>query len=534
MWIDLGPKESVFSDKKQKVIRLNEAPVLLHLTSEGVVAIDNRCPHMGYPLSQGTLQSGRLECHWHHWRFDASSGGCLTAGGDDVPSYETQISPEGHLLIQDTPRQPARTALQQGLEEASSYLLAKAVRQEIGKHNKTNEIASHGVARFIAVGGTFSAAMIILNISAKEAAKEASLAHLALTHGLVEIARHTKNRPPRIIEPALLHSNTPSERLHQWFLQSLEERDPKPAERLLRTQYQRTHNLEEITSWVLDAMSRHLFLATGHVLDQLRHAYELAKRYPHLAVDLILSVLPAITTAERHEEDPAWADLLPELQKSQVKEDWFNSQCETGSPPDPDLFLQDNWPVLFATVMQNVQEHSLQEWTFAFFIAARRRYQQVPLKNEMDWDDAHHAVVYAYSLYKLSLYLPQAPALYRTFLQGASYLYLIRFINQPLAQIAKKTLPSSTMDDLPTLFAAGDVNTVGEMALSLPADLIESALRSLALHEDLGFHGFQSLELLEIAGSQVAISRFLTAQRRKRQIPWAVANAEILNHGRDE
>ncbi len=39
--------------------------------SEGdVFAVDNRFPHMGFPLSCGTVKDGILTCHWHHAKFD--------------------------------------------------------------------------------------------------------------------------------------------------------------------------------------------------------------------------------------------------------------------------------------------------------------------------------------------------------------------------------------------------------------------------------------------------------------------------------
>ncbi|MDW3614249.1 MAG: Rieske (2Fe-2S) protein, partial [Nitrososphaeraceae archaeon] len=40
-----------------------------------VYALDNRCPHMGFPLSRGTTKNGILTCDWHHARFDLKSGG---------------------------------------------------------------------------------------------------------------------------------------------------------------------------------------------------------------------------------------------------------------------------------------------------------------------------------------------------------------------------------------------------------------------------------------------------------------------------
>ena len=42
---------------------------------DAFAAVDNRCPHMGFPLDRGTVKNGILTCHWHHARFDLSSGG---------------------------------------------------------------------------------------------------------------------------------------------------------------------------------------------------------------------------------------------------------------------------------------------------------------------------------------------------------------------------------------------------------------------------------------------------------------------------
>jgi nitrite reductase/ring-hydroxylating ferredoxin subunit len=51
-----------------------------------VRAVDNRCPHMGFPLHRGTLRDGILTCHWHHARSDLESGGTFD-----------QFADEGHL-----------------------------------------------------------------------------------------------------------------------------------------------------------------------------------------------------------------------------------------------------------------------------------------------------------------------------------------------------------------------------------------------------------------------------------------------------
>src|SRR5438132_13655699 len=71
--------------------------VALYLHEGRVYAVDNRCPHMGFPLSQGTVEDGLLTCHWHHARFDLASGGTLDPFADDVRSYP--VPNPGHDVL---------------------------------------------------------------------------------------------------------------------------------------------------------------------------------------------------------------------------------------------------------------------------------------------------------------------------------------------------------------------------------------------------------------------------------------------------
>ena len=66
-------------------------------------AVDNRCPHMGFPLSRGTVCDGLLTCHWHHARFDLASGGTLDPFADDVRAFPVVIR-DGEVLRRHQPR----------------------------------------------------------------------------------------------------------------------------------------------------------------------------------------------------------------------------------------------------------------------------------------------------------------------------------------------------------------------------------------------------------------------------------------------
>src|SRR3712207_8317578 len=51
-----------------------------------VYALDNRCPHMGFPLSRGSTKDGILTCDWHHARFDIKTGGCFDLRSEEHTS----------------------------------------------------------------------------------------------------------------------------------------------------------------------------------------------------------------------------------------------------------------------------------------------------------------------------------------------------------------------------------------------------------------------------------------------------------------
>ena len=67
-------------------VTVGELDILLAHTDEGLVAVDDRCPHMSAPLSIGVLEGCVVACPLHEGRFDLSSGDPVqmpTTGGLD-------------------------------------------------------------------------------------------------------------------------------------------------------------------------------------------------------------------------------------------------------------------------------------------------------------------------------------------------------------------------------------------------------------------------------------------------------------------
>jgi nitrite reductase/ring-hydroxylating ferredoxin subunit len=71
--------------------RVDGRQIAVFRTADGVRACDNRCPHEGYPLSEGSLSPDCiLTCNWHNWKFDLANGENLY-GGDRLRVYPTEI-----------------------------------------------------------------------------------------------------------------------------------------------------------------------------------------------------------------------------------------------------------------------------------------------------------------------------------------------------------------------------------------------------------------------------------------------------------
>ncbi|MGF1626740.1 MAG: Rieske (2Fe-2S) protein, partial [Alphaproteobacteria bacterium] len=96
-------------DAGRKVVRAGSKQIALFWHDGRVFACNNRCPHEGYPLVEGSLgerngASCALTCNWHSWAFDLADGANLT-GGDDLRTYPVRI--EGDAVLVDVSDPPA-------------------------------------------------------------------------------------------------------------------------------------------------------------------------------------------------------------------------------------------------------------------------------------------------------------------------------------------------------------------------------------------------------------------------------------------
>ena len=92
-------------------VSVGDLDILLAHTPSGVVATDDRCPHMAAPLSIGELDGCIVACPLHEGRFDLSSGEPArmpTTGGLDPDGvYHATWSPAGREPKIDPPGKKA-------------------------------------------------------------------------------------------------------------------------------------------------------------------------------------------------------------------------------------------------------------------------------------------------------------------------------------------------------------------------------------------------------------------------------------------
>jgi nitrite reductase/ring-hydroxylating ferredoxin subunit len=123
-WV-YAAKCSDFETNNVRLVRVEGKQIALFKTNQGYRACDNRCPHEGYPLSQGSISEHStsagdciLTCNWHNWKFDLNSGDNLF-GGDQLRTYPMEVRDQDIWVdITESPYAEQRATIEKSLREA--------------------------------------------------------------------------------------------------------------------------------------------------------------------------------------------------------------------------------------------------------------------------------------------------------------------------------------------------------------------------------------------------------------------------------
>lgn len=541
-------------EKGQVLATVGDRRVLVLEHDGQVRAVDNRCPHMGFPLHRGTVSDGILTCHWHHARFELSGGCALDLFADDVPTYDTTVR-DGTVHVAPVPRSRDEVAhalakAEQGLEHQLSLVLAKAAitLEEAGERTEALRRAALFGVRNRDRG--WSSGLSILTCLANLVSRLDPVDRpRALFHGLVHVAARTAGSPPSFDVGPLVDPDDDPARLLGWFRRFVETRSEDAAERVLTTAVTRDVGAQAVADLVYAACTDHRYLDEGHTLDFATKAVELLG---HVGWDTAGEVLPALVpplvTATRMEETSSWrapVDVaaaveaaIPEFLdalaagEGRRQHDWTDhaAVAEVVLDAEPDESLA-------RLVDEAAAGVPAAELSAAVAYAAALRAAHFPTSNEHgDWDTVHHTFTFANAVDQGMRHHPSA-LLARGILDAAASVHLERFLNVP-----KRPLPAGTTtgaepaDLLATFDAHGRVDEAGEVTASLvAAGRTDEVVRTLGhglLREDATFHDFQILDAAvrqadtftgrpEAGHVLVGAARFLAAQyptvRARRQ-----------------
>ena len=503
----------------RKVVSSDGQPIALFHHEGAVYAVDNRCPHMGFPLTRGTVEDGILTCHWHHARFELEEGDTFDLFADDVQTFPTEISDDEVYLDPDpepdvAPEVRWRNRLADGLEEDISLVMAKSVigldEEGEGFYTPLETAVNFGTRyREMGWGRGLTTLGCMANLAEHVGGRDK---RRAMFMGVREVADDSAGEPPRFQQYAFDNRDLSKSRLKQWFRDTCEVRDTDGAERCLLTAIASLPP-EDVAEIVFAAATDHRYMSTGHTLDFINTAFETVG---HLGWDehadaALASTVAQITNGTRSEELSSWRqpvdiaslcadanDLLPDLVAAGDRKEWERPEGFV------ETLLADDAEGIIDALTDAIQEGATtRQLAAAVARAATRRVAWFATNNEFrDWNTVHHTFTYANAVHRATQ-KTDATELYRACFDGAMSVYLDRFLNAPRAPVPEpgetERAPDEIRTDLLDAFdEQGRVNRAATLVSEHfdadgDSDDLKRTLGRGLLREDANFHTLQNV-----------------------------------------
>jgi nitrite reductase/ring-hydroxylating ferredoxin subunit len=548
----------------QLVTKVGSLPVVVFWDDGAAFAVEDRCPHLGFPLHQGTVEAGLVTCHWHHARFDLVSGCTLDLWADDARGFDVDIRNDDVFVqarVRDDPVGHFQARLRNGLEDDISLVVAKSVLGLLDAGVGASEIVRTGVEfgtryRSSGWGAGLTVLVAMANLLPQLASDDQAL---ALVHGLTFVARDTHNHAPRFAVGPLETQAVPVDRLGSWYRRFVDTRSSDAAERTLETALGEPGRLADVEAMMFAAVTDHVFIDGGHTIDFTNKAFEAVE---HLGKDAAGEILPTLvrqtTAASRSEEFGEWRHPHDHAALAQRTIAALDGALATGRARRGEYHdvgplgwqLLDEDPEMVVAALLDALRAGADEEQLgrAIAYAAALRIARFHVQNDHgDWDTVHHGFTAANGLHQ-ALQRHPSTELLRGAVHAALRVNLDRFLNVPAARLPHAT--TGSLDALAHCFdVQGMVDQAGAEAYGFlrgggtRAELV-AALGHALLAEDTEFHWYQVLEAgarqsqqwpegsEETAIVLAAVARFLAAHTpTRRELPTVMRIATRLRRG---
>jgi nitrite reductase/ring-hydroxylating ferredoxin subunit len=567
--------------KGRLVVHGRHRPILVVHEGGRVFALDNRCPHMGFPLDRGSLEDGILTCHWHHARFELASGCTFDLWADDVPTCPVEIRAGGEIWLR-----PAfgdadqighwRRQLEDGLAHNLSLVIAKAVHGQLAAGRSPSE-----VLRQAALFGTHNrdgwdtGLTILTALGRLVPFLSEDDTHLALFHAARRVAADCDGAAPRR-ERAPLTSRPDLATLKRWLRRWTAVRHRDGAERTVLTAIDGGASPAALADLLFAAETDRAYADGGHSLDFINKAFECLDLIGwEYAADVLPSVVGQMAAARGAEERTAWRqpiDLIALCENAatelaQLFAAGPDTRCWSDHAILAESLLADDPAAIIAAITAAARDGaSPADAGRALAYAAALRVARFGTANEhSDWETAHHVFTYANAVHQALKRIGDEAGetsrpveAVRGLLHGAIALYLARYLNVPPAALPGES--GDRLDELPrgqeqiqaalldTFDRQQQVDAAARLVarhllLGHPPEALIATLAHALLREDAGFHAYQMLEasvrqFLEWGNGDegrhilIAVTRYLAAHSPTARAQLQTANiARRLMHG---
>lgn len=98
------------SDSRGLRVKIGEIAFALYRVGDAIHAMEDACPHAGYPLSKGRFEAGVIQCAAHGLRYDVRTGfDPSLADGFPIPCFRVRVAGDTvEVDLEDRINEPPR------------------------------------------------------------------------------------------------------------------------------------------------------------------------------------------------------------------------------------------------------------------------------------------------------------------------------------------------------------------------------------------------------------------------------------------
>ncbi len=490
-------------------------------------AVDNRCPHEGYPLSQGSVDNSCiLTCNWHNWKFTLKEGRNLY-GGDGLRTYPVEVRGEQVWVdFADPPREQVQALVLDGLrravaDEDHGWIARELARLHVAEIDPRIGVRQTLVERLsrLEYGTTHCLAatadwLAFYDERRADGSVEDQL--ICLTEAIEHIAHDTLREQEYPFPQPRTGAFDP-----QALLRELEAEDADAAIARARGAVRQGVPYRTIRPVLARAALSH-YTGFGHgLIYVLKGGQVIDTLGPDVADVVVSAVTRYLAYATREDLIPEFRDYAKFV--AQMPEDFG----EGTRPPDSSTLIGAPLSTVLGWVCQQAASHRPEAVFDALlqalainmlrFDTAHSFSASVKVANNVDWLDLTHGLTFANALHTISTHTPE--------LWGPGLLQMGCFLARNRRYLAAQPDESWGVEDADTFFAAARAQIL-DHGLGLPIHACHLLKTTFAVEVE-----FASASEPCRAAVLAALNRFLHAPLKQKHVRRNVHQALALIAG---